>query len=53
MEEDRCVRLLRSCPLFAAVPEGDLRRLSGSVSVRRYRRGHAMSSSHWPRRRRR
>jgi hypothetical protein len=53
MEEDRCVRLLRSCPLFAAVPEGDLRRLSGSVSVRRYRRGHATPSSHWPRRRRR
>lgn len=39
MDENRRVRLLAACPLFAGVPEADLRRLAAAATVRRYRRG--------------
>jgi CRP-like cAMP-binding protein len=39
VDDDRRVRLLATCRLFSDIPEADLRQLSASAALRRYRRG--------------
>jgi CRP/FNR family transcriptional regulator, cyclic AMP receptor protein len=44
MDEQRGVRALTACPLFADVDDADLRRLAATAGERRYRRGQLVFS---------